>query len=55
MSTTSSPRSTALWQMLAAQFLIASVGIFVHEGGQDPVTTVFYRCLFGAIFLGLWA
>ncbi|WP_308921178.1 DMT family transporter [Janthinobacterium sp. J1-1] len=54
MSTTSSPRSTALWQMLAAQFLIASVGIFVHEGGQDPVTTVFYRCLFGAIFLGLW-
>lgn len=40
--------------MLAAQFLIASIGIFVHEGGQDPVTTVFYRCLFGALFLGAW-
>jgi len=44
----------AVWQLLAAQVLIGSVGVFVHEGGQDAVTTVFYRCLFGALFLGGW-
>lgn len=54
MSAPPSPRTAALWQLLAAQFLIASIGIFVREGGQDPVTTVFYRCVFGALFLGAW-
>lgn len=34
-----------------AEVLIGSVGVFVHESGQDPVTAVFYRCLFGALFL----
>lgn len=41
----------ALWQLLVAEMLIGSVGVFVHESGQDPVTAVFYRCLFGALFL----
>ncbi|QNH15652.1 EamA/RhaT family transporter [Xanthomonas sp. SS] len=41
----------ALWQLLLAEVLIGSVGVFVHESGQDPVTAVFYRCLFGALFL----
>lgn len=44
----------AIGQLLAAQVLIGSVGVFVHESGQDAVTTVFYRCLFGALFLGCW-
>ncbi|WP_425512109.1 EamA family transporter [Xanthomonas translucens] len=33
------------------EVLIGSVSVFVHESGQDPVTAVFYRCLFGALFL----
>ncbi|RFF52565.1 DMT family transporter [Xanthomonas campestris] len=41
----------AIWQLLLAEVLIGSVGVFVHESGQDPVTAVFYRCLFGALFL----
>ncbi|NIK31846.1 drug/metabolite transporter (DMT)-like permease [Xanthomonas arboricola] len=41
----------AVWQLLVAEILIGSVGVFVHESGQDPVTAVFYRCLFGALFL----
>jgi drug/metabolite transporter (DMT)-like permease len=44
----------ALWQLLIAEVLIGSVGVFVHESGQDPVTAVFYRCLFGALFLLAW-
>ncbi|RXR00330.1 DMT family transporter [Pseudoxanthomonas composti] len=44
----------ALWQLLVAEVLIGSVGVFVRESGQDPVTAVFYRCLFGALFLLAW-
>ncbi|WCE05363.1 DMT family transporter [Pseudoxanthomonas sp. JBR18] len=44
----------ALWQLLLGEVLIGSVGVFVHESGQDPVTAVFYRCLFGALFLIAW-
>ena len=31
----------ALWQLLLAEVLIGSVGVFVHESGQDTVTAVF--------------
>jgi len=41
----------ALFQLLFAELLIGSVGVFVHESGQDAVTAVFYRCLFGGLFL----
>ncbi|MGO4703670.1 DMT family transporter [Dyella sp. 2RAB6] len=41
----------ALFQLLVAELLIGSVGVFVHESGQDAVTAVFYRCLFGGLFL----
>jgi drug/metabolite transporter (DMT)-like permease len=44
----------ALLQLLLGEVLIGSVGVFVHESGQDPITAVFYRCLFGALFLLLW-
>jgi len=44
----------ALIRLLIAEILIGSVGIFAHEGGQDPITTVFYRCLFGSLFLLVW-
>jgi len=44
----------ALWQLLLGEVLIGSVGVFVHESGQDPITAVFYRCVFGALFLLAW-
>lgn len=44
----------ALWQLLLGEVLIGSVGVFVHESGQDAVTAVFYRCLFGGLFLLAW-
>ncbi|GGA50766.1 DMT family transporter [Dyella nitratireducens] len=44
----------ALIQLLIAECLIGSVGVFVHESGQDAVTAVFYRCLFGGLFLLVW-
>lgn len=37
--------------------LVASgtVGAFVLEAGVAPFTAVFWRCAFGALFLGLWS
>jgi drug/metabolite transporter (DMT)-like permease len=46
---------TALIQLFVAELLIGSVGVFAHEGGQDPITTVFFRCVFGSLFLLAWA
>ena len=41
-------------QLFIAEVLIGSVGVFAHEGGQDPITTVFFRCVFGSAFLLAW-
>ncbi|HKT30060.1 DMT family transporter [Dyella sp.] len=45
---------TALASLFFAEILISSVGVFVHESGQDAMTAVFYRCLFGGLFLLIW-
>lgn len=45
---------TALIQLLVAEVLIGSVGVFVRESGQAPVTAVFFRCVFGSLFLLGW-
>jgi drug/metabolite transporter (DMT)-like permease len=37
-----------------AMVIAGSVGAFVTESGQHPVTVVFWRCVFGAIFLAAW-
>lgn len=44
----------ALIQLFVAEILIGSVGVFVHEGGQDAITSVFFRCVFGSVFLVAW-
>jgi drug/metabolite transporter (DMT)-like permease len=55
MNTTSARESrTALIQLFVAEILIGSVGVFAHEGGQDAITTVFFRCVFGSLFLIVW-
>ncbi len=42
-------------QLATALAVSASVGAFAHEAGIDPMSTVFWRCLFGAAFLGVWS
>ncbi len=42
-------------QLAIALAVSASVGAFAHEAGIDPMTTVFWRCAFGALFLAGWS
>lgn len=41
-------------EMVIAMVLSGFIGVFVFESGQDPQTIVFFRCLMGATFLGLY-
>jgi drug/metabolite transporter (DMT)-like permease len=50
---TNASRFPAL-NLAVAMAIAGTVGAFVTEAGVDPVTTVFWRCLFGAAFLGGW-
>ena len=36
---------------VAAMLMLATLGIFIHEAGLAPVTTVFFRCAIGAAIL----
>ena len=40
--------------MAAAGLLLGTVGVFVEEAGQDPATTVWFRCVFGLAALLAW-
>jgi drug/metabolite transporter (DMT)-like permease len=40
--------------MVGGGLLLGTIGAFVQEAGQDPLTTVWFRCLFGALALLLW-
>ncbi|MBL8791734.1 MAG: DMT family transporter [Rhizobiales bacterium] len=42
-------------QLALALAVSASVGAFAHEAGIDAMTTVFWRCAFGALFLCCWS
>jgi drug/metabolite transporter (DMT)-like permease len=50
---TNASRFPAL-NLAIAMAIAGTVGAFVTEAGVDPVTTVFWRCLFGSLFLGVW-
>ncbi len=49
-----SERTRGTLEMAAAMFLSGTLGFFVVESGQAAYNVVFLRCLFGAIFLGLY-
>jgi drug/metabolite transporter (DMT)-like permease len=51
-SNTPERRGTAL--MIAGGLILGTIGIFVEEAHQDPMTTVFFRCFFGMLALSLW-
>jgi drug/metabolite transporter (DMT)-like permease len=53
MGTTPSPRYPAATLALAMG-LLGTVGAFATEARVDPVTLVFWRCVFGTLFLGAW-
>lgn len=38
-------------RLVAAMMIVGTVGAFATEAGLDPVTTVFWRCAFGTVFL----
>ncbi|MDN5380882.1 DMT family transporter [Streptomyces sp. LB8] len=41
-------------ELTAAMLLSGTIGVFVVEAGASPFNVVFYRCVFGALFLGLY-
>ncbi|OZI37826.1 EamA family transporter [Bordetella genomosp. 10] len=41
-------------RLALAMAVIGTVGAFATQAGLDPITTVFWRCVFAAIFLGIW-
>ncbi|WP_329471223.1 DMT family transporter [Streptomyces sp. NBC_01723] len=41
-------------ELTAAMLLSGTLGIFVVESGASPFNVVFYRCVFGTLFLGLY-
>ena len=41
-------------RLALAMAVSGTVGAFAKEAAVDPVTIVFWRCLFGAAFLGAW-
>jgi drug/metabolite transporter (DMT)-like permease len=41
--------------MVGGGLLLGTLGVFVEEAAQDPLTTVWFRCAFGAAALLLWA
>lgn len=40
--------------LATAMAIAGTIGAFVVEAGLDPVTTVFWRCSFAALFLAAW-
>lgn len=50
MSASADIRTPAL-QLAVAMAIIGTIGAFVTEAGLDPITTVFWRCLFASLFL----
>ena len=40
--------------MVGGGLLLGTIGVFVEEAGQDPLTTVWFRCAFGALALLAW-
>ena len=40
--------------MVAGGLLLGTLGLFVEEAGQHPLTTVWFRCAFGLLALLVW-
>jgi drug/metabolite transporter (DMT)-like permease len=40
--------------MVGGGLLLGTIGVFVEEAGQHPLTTVWFRCAFGLVALLVW-
>ena len=49
-----SPSRRSIIELAVGNLLLGTLGVFVVESGQDAVSIVFYRCLIGALALGLY-
>lgn len=47
-------RREGSWLMVAGGLLLGTLGVFVEEAAQDPLTTVWFRCAFGGVALFLY-
>ncbi|MFF4753888.1 DMT family transporter [Streptomyces sp. NPDC002514] len=55
MSTSETPPETrGALELTAAMLLSGTIGVFVVESGASPFNVVFFRCVFGTLFLGLY-
>jgi len=41
--------------VVGAGLLLGTLGVFLQEAGQDPLTAVWFRCAFGCLALLVWA
>ncbi|MHC3471046.1 DMT family transporter [Streptomyces sp. 7R007] len=53
-SETRRPETRGAIELTAAMLLSGTIGVFVVESGASPFNVVFYRCVFGTLFLGLY-
>lgn len=61
LSTSLDPHPTAaareragMWLMVAGGLMLGTLGIFLEEAGQSPLTAVWFRCAFGLLALTAW-
>jgi drug/metabolite transporter (DMT)-like permease len=54
MTSPSHTERQGLWLMTAGGLLLGTLGVFLQEAGQHPLTAVWARCLFGAATLFAW-
>lgn len=61
LSTSLGPHPTAaareragMWLMVAGGLMLGTLGIFLEEAGQSPLTAVWFRCAFGLLALTAW-
>lgn len=50
-----SEEKKGILSVMGAMFIFGTIGVFVRESGQSAFNIVFFRCLFAAVCLGLYA
>ncbi len=53
-ATQASRERSGLWLMVAGGLMLGTLGIFLEEAGQSPLTAVWFRCAFGLLALTAW-
>ena len=45
---------SGMWLMVAGGLMLGTLGVFLEEAGQSPITAVWFRCAFGLLALTAW-